>query len=123
MTLAPTPSTDNLSSCRPVALVPIFANIPAELKARAQWVLWRYEWRVNKRGGGKWTKVPYGTRDVKAASNRPTSWQSFDSALARYYANRDYFDGIGYVFSADDPYVGGDIDHCFAAGQMNDFAQ
>jgi len=108
---------------RPIALTPIAENIPAELKARAQWVLWRYEWVVNKQGIGKWTKVPYGARDVKAATNRPTSWQSFDSALARYQANRDYFDGIGYVFAKDDPYVGGDIDHCIVGGQMNDFAQ
>lgn len=99
------------TSDRPTAPAPLSENIPAELKARAQWVLWRYEWVVNKQGIGKWTKVPYGARDVKAATNRPTSWQSFASALDRYHANRDYFDGIGYVFAEDDPYVGGDVDN------------
>jgi hypothetical protein len=42
---------------------------------------------------------------------------------ACYEDRPDYFDGIAYIFSADDPYVGGDFDHCLdESGQMGDFA-
>src|SRR6185436_9558845 len=41
-----------------------------------------------------------------------------------YQERPDYFDGIGYVFSANDPYVGGDFDHCLdAQGTLSDFAR
>jgi putative DNA primase/helicase len=43
--------------------------------------------------------------------------------VACYQERPDYFDGIGYMFLADDPYVGGDFDHCQEAGQLSDFAQ
>lgn len=105
---------------RPTAPAPIIDNIPAELKARNQWVNWRFEYR-----GGKWTKVPYtpGTTD-KARTNAPVSWRSFQVALSCYEARADFFDGIGYVFSKDDPYAGGDIDHCIDdQGSLSDFAR
>src|SRR3954468_1717294 len=108
------------SSQRPVALTPVTETIPTELQARAQWVVWRYEQR-----GRRWSKVPYtpGTT-ARAASNRPSSWRSFSAAVACYQQRPDYFDGIGYVFSAKDPYVGGDFDHCLdAQGALSDFAR
>lgn len=98
------------TSARPVAPAPIAANIPAELQARPQWVVWRY-----KRKGKKWTKVPY-TADASVPAvacdyTNPSSWRSFDQALAFYRSRSGHLAGIGYVFSADDPYVGGDQDH------------
>lgn len=100
---------------RPTVAPPIIENIPCELKERAQWVVWAFEWRVDKQGKGRWTKVPYGAKDYKAATNRPTSWQSFERAWQLYQSNRNCFDGIGYVFSVDDPFVGGDQDHNLSA--------
>src|SRR5215470_4156709 len=95
---------------RPIASAPIVANIPAELAERPQWVVWRYELRSRKDDSCYWTKVPYTPYTLdKAASNRPASWRSFRAAVACYQERPDYFDGIGYVFLADDPYVGGDI--------------
>jgi hypothetical protein len=35
----------------------------------------------------------------------------------------DYFDGIGYMFLASDPYGGIAIDDCITDGQLSDFAQ
>jgi len=80
--------------------------IPAELRERAQWVSWRYE---TPKGRSKPTKIPYRTNGQKAASDDASSWTTFDDALAAY--RRGGFDGIGYVFSAEDPYFGVDLDN------------
>jgi primase-polymerase (primpol)-like protein len=65
---------------RPIAPAPIAENIPAELEARRQFIVWRYKLRKDK-----WTKVPYtpGTTS-KARSNAPSTWRSFAEALACY---------------------------------------
>lgn len=85
-------------------LKPDFARIPEELKVRPQWVVWRCE--LNK--DGKLTKVPYTTATRKASHSDPATWLSFDAAWALY--ERDGFDGVGYVFSPEDPYCGIDLD-------------
>lgn len=84
-------------------------NIPAELKERPQWVAWRYESR-----DGRWTKVPYDVRSGKRAEvDDPATWAGFDEAIAAARANKH--DGVGFVFSADDPYCGIDLDRCLDA--------
>jgi putative DNA primase/helicase len=74
--------------------------IPPELRERPQWVCWQLETR-----NGKPTKVPYDVWGRYASVNNPATWSSFDEVLE---------DGrpIGYVFSADDPYTGIDLDKC-----------
>jgi putative DNA primase/helicase len=83
-------------------------TIPAELKARRQWVLWSYE----QRDGGE-TKVPKRADGRKANVSKAATWASFDEVVAAY--ERGGFDGCGYVFTRDDPYVGIDLDGCIAA--------
>ena len=84
----------------------IVASIPAELRARQQWVPWRREWRK-----GKWTKVPYDAHtSCCASSTDPDTWSSFDHVLE--VLRRGGYDGAGYVFAAEDPYTGVDLDHC-----------
>lgn len=109
-------------SPRPAAPPPNIDVIPAELKERRQWVLWRYD--LNQRSR-KWDKVPYTPGKVeKAKTNSPSTWGSFADAVASYQARPDYFDGIGYVFAKADPYVGGDFDHCLDdAGNLSAFAR
>ena len=88
--------------------------IPVELRERDQWVLWRYE-TVN----GRATKVPYTVRGRKASTINPRTWAPYDAALA---ARNDY-DGIGYVLSSTDPYVGFDLDLCVSEdGEIHDAA-
>jgi putative DNA primase/helicase len=90
--------------------------IPAELRERPQWVVWRSEKR-----DGKLTKVPYVARPPQdrgaasgtrkrwpASSTDPSTWRSYLEAVE--IAKDDGWDGIGYVFSADDPYFGLDLD-------------
>ena len=81
------------------------------MRERRQWVVWRLELRRDNRGVEKWTKVPYAARDGrKAKSNNPSTWGTFDQAVSAYGAGN--YNGIGYVFAADDPYVGVDLDKC-----------
>jgi putative DNA primase/helicase len=79
-------------------------RLPAELRACNQWVCWRRESRE-----GKDTKVPCSAKDGRLASVRePSSWSSFEVAKS---ALKDRgFDGLGFVFTAADPYCGIDLD-------------
>ena len=109
----------DLATDRPQVAAPIWHQIPAELQSRAQWVLWRYELGPK----GKWTKVPYNARTARPASTTaPRTWSTFADAKAAYLARRDYFDGVGYVFSKDDPFCGADFDHCLKNGTPNEWA-
>jgi putative DNA primase/helicase len=80
--------------------------IPAELRQRRQWVVWRSEQR-----DGKSTKVlyqPRGDAQRPAKSTDPETWGSYQDATAA----ADSADGIGFVFTSGDPYAGVDFDHC-----------
>jgi primase-polymerase (primpol)-like protein len=81
-----------------------FDRIPAELRERDQWVLSRFEER-----DGKTTKVPYRADGAgRASSTDPSTWSTFEAAVAG--ADALDADGIGFVFSQDDPYCGIDLD-------------
>jgi putative DNA primase/helicase len=81
-------------------------NIPGELKARPQWVVW-------KATGDKPDKVPYSARSGRRASSTDLlTWSTFQEALEAY-ENGDYA-GLGFVFSSADPYTGIDLDDCVA---------
>lgn len=77
--------------------------IPAELRRRRQWVVWRYELVP---GREKPTKVPYQVNGRKASSTDPATWTTFERANAAAPA----FDGVGFAFSETDPYFGLDLD-------------
>ena len=84
-------------------------NIPAELIAIDQWVMWKYE--LNKRGDD-WTKPPYNPHAAraKAKPNDPSTAGPFLLALQR--AQERAMDGIGSIFTDELPYVGVDLDDC-----------
>lgn len=86
--------------------------IPAELRELPQWVLWRTEIR-----NAKPTKVPYRPAEPKrrADSTAPATWGSYVQAVAA----SDGADGIGFVFSKDDPYSGVDFDGCVEGEDIN----
>jgi putative DNA primase/helicase len=71
-------------------------NIPNQLKQLRQWVCHK-------------DKIPVTPGTGEAASHSDSStWRTFNEALQ----NAAKYDGIGFVFSKNDPYVGVDIDHC-----------
>jgi len=81
--------------------------IPRELEEYKQWVCW-------KRIGGQQIKLPISPLTGKSAScTNPWSWGSYDQARATASLLR--LDGIGFVFTAGDPYTGVDLDHCGTA--------
>jgi len=93
---------------RPRILAPNYDTIPPELKTRPQWVVFRYEWDERK---GDWNKAPRTPRTGRLASTTdPVSWGTFDEARAT--VERGDYDGIGFVFTTNDPYAGIDLDHC-----------
>ncbi|MCR4289886.1 MAG: AAA family ATPase [Candidatus Scalindua sp.] len=82
-------------------------KIPEELKVLNQWVVYRL---IKKQGKEKLSKVPYQTKYGKANSTNPKTWCTFEQVLEAY-TNKN-FDGIGFVFTKDDPYCGIDLDKC-----------
>jgi hypothetical protein len=83
------------------------SRIPAELKARRQWVGWKEELR-----NGKPTKPPYSAVTGGLASHSsPATWASFDE-VAAFEQRHAAIDGVGFVFTGDDEYAGVDLDKC-----------
>ena len=85
--------------------LPDFGAVPGELKARRQWVNWRYEERAGER-----TKVPYQPSGRRARTDDLATWAGFSEA--REALGGGGFAGLGFVFSDADPYVGVDLDKC-----------
>lgn len=87
-------------------------TIPNELAERRQWVVRR-------------DKVPYNPNrpGAKASPTDPTTWGTYQEAVDA--VSKHGFDGLGFVFTADDPYVGVDLDKCRDAttGEVEPWAQ
>lgn len=91
-------------------------SIPQELRNLKQWVCWKYE----QRGESKPTKIPLTIGGYHASSTDPGDWYTFNVACK--FASK--FEGIGFVFSHDDPYLGIDLDNCFATpGELKPWAE
>ncbi|MEM7738183.1 MAG: phage/plasmid primase, P4 family [Deinococcota bacterium] len=87
--------------------MPVVNNIPRALTERPQWVVWRYEER-----DGKPTKPLYRADNPArhAKVSDPSTWCAFEVALEQ--VERGTAEGLGYVFTDDDGFVGVDIDKC-----------
>lgn len=92
--------------------------VPADLTDYDQFVLWRYELRNQKK-----TKVPYRVDGRMASVTRPEDWTSFEAARAVWRQDLKKYNGLGFVFSKADPFVGIDLDDSLAAGQVKPWAQ
>lgn len=76
-------------------------------------------WRKEERGD-KPTKVPYQVDGEMAQANNRRTWSTFATAV-KFYLQGDY-DGIGFVFSRQDNYIGIDLDKCVVDGKPSAFA-
>ena len=89
-------------------------NIPKQIKEIPAWVIWRNDPQQGK--------VPYNANTNnghKAKSTDPSTWASFDRAIEIY--NFGGCDGVGFVVSENDPYIGIDFDKCVENGAITDF--
>src|SRR3712207_2017823 len=76
------------------------------IRGLRQWVCWRSEER-----DGKTTKIPYSpTSGRKASSTDPETWGGYLEAVSA--CRERGHDGIGFVFTKDDPFCGVDLDRC-----------
>lgn len=89
-------------------------TLPASLKDRGLWCVWKYEQR-----DGKSTKVPYNPcTGGRAQSNNPATFSDFKTAVAAF--GRCQYDGMGIgVFP---PFAAIDIDHCVEDGKLSPLA-
>ena len=83
-------------------------NIPKELRNLKQWVCWQ----IQENDAGKLTKVPKiaWNKNANASITKPQNWTGFDVALDHFH--QGHHDGVGFVFSKDNPYCGIDLDSC-----------
>src|ERR1700733_4308614 len=73
----------------------IFENIPLELRSLSQWIVWDKE------------KVPYNPFTKQPANiNDSETWTTFEHACIHI----NNYNGIGFVFTDNDPYFGIDLD-------------
>lgn len=83
------------------------AAIPEALTSLPQWVVWQSEPRET----GKPAKAPYSPMTRKRASvSDPSTWGTFDQAVS--ILQQYNVDGLGFVFTESDPFVGIDLDAC-----------
>ena len=82
-------------------------NVPEALRRLRQWVAWQYVER-----NGKQTKCPISpTKGGSASSTDPATWGTFAQAVSAC-RRRSGLSGVGFVFTADDPFTGVDLDNC-----------
>jgi len=96
-----------------------YASLPDTLITRDQWICWREETRH-----GKATKIPVDPVTGSYASTRdPETWDSF--TIAHDGIDDVDAEGIGYVFTEEDDFVGVDLDGCRepATGETARWAQ
>ena len=100
--------------------VVMMSSIPMDLRGYPQWVCWRY---VDRGPDKKPDKRPINPHNLHNAGVQwPNSWSTFEEAFAMYEMHRGTsLNGIGFVLTARDPFVGIDIDHCIGgAGILPD---
>lgn len=87
----------------------LYRNIPDELKQLNQWVNYRTE--LTEEGGTKTTKRPYNPATGRLASvTDPATWVPFEFARSAAMEHPEWYDGIGFVLTQNDPYCFVDLD-------------
>jgi P4 family phage/plasmid primase-like protien len=82
-------------------------NTPAGLREPPQWVCWRSE----NAPDGRSRKVPCDPKTGRPASSTdPAAWSAFEQALEACAGGG--YAGVGFVFTAADPFCGIDLDDC-----------
>ncbi len=95
------------------AEAPNLEAVPRDLRDLDQWVF--YKLRERKNRPGKFDKIPLCLNGTSASTTKRETWGSWKRALKFAHMH----DGLGFVFTEDDPFVGIDLDACVdAAGEL-----
>jgi hypothetical protein len=98
---------------------PRYDQVPEELRALTNWVVWKLEKRTSSKGVVRTTKVPYNARSGKhAKSNDHATWSDFGAATE---ALKCGYEGLGFCLTV--PYVGVDLDGCRPNGTDEPWAE
>ena len=90
-------------------------SAPPELKELHQWILWGY---VNG------AKIPFQVNRRRAKVNDPSTWSTFQEAIAAWQREPGRYAGVAFVFQSDDPFCGIDLDDCLLHdGSLKPWAQ
>jgi len=95
---------------KPKALPVLFQNIPLSLRSVPRWTLWNYV-LIGEGDTQRWSKLPVQPSGKAASSTNPDTWTDFLSVEKAYLTG--LFDGVGFVFTADDHIIGVDLDDCY----------
>jgi hypothetical protein len=88
------------------ALQSIRENFSSGMLGSRRYLVWKYA-----EHGDKPAKIPYiAGGGGRASSTDPTTWRGFEEAADAFRTGNH--DGIGVVFSVEDPYAGVDLDEC-----------
>jgi primase-polymerase (primpol)-like protein len=72
--------------------------------------LWNYV-LIGEGDTQRWSKLPVQPSGKAASSTNPDTWTDFLSVEKAYLTG--LFDGVGFVFTADDHIIGVDLDDCY----------
>jgi hypothetical protein len=98
-----------------------FGTVPDELTTREQWICFRIGEKE-----GRTTKLPINPHSGGfASSTDPETWGRFHEAKAYHDLRSTTTDGIGFVFTDADQFVGVDLDDCrdLATGHIDEWAR
>ncbi|MEK5331037.1 phage/plasmid primase, P4 family [Lysinibacillus sp. FSL W8-0992] len=99
-------------------LMVVQENIPEELKALRNWVLWCAEYNEDRQ---QFDKIPYQIDGRRASHSDFATWNTFDIVYKTYDESNQY-DGVGFVLSVDDPYCCVDIDDIQSMDELDELA-
>lgn len=91
--------------------------VPAELRGRTQWLIWRFE-KNPKKPEGKKLKVPYYADGARRVGSQGTAEDRAKLTIFQHamdQASRRGFDGVGFAFLPDDGLIGIDLDNMIDA--------
>jgi putative DNA primase/helicase len=113
------PVSGNLArSGRKPAVLPVQADrVPLALRDVPRWVLWRYQW-----AGEKWAKMPINQLGRRIDVHQAENQRAFRTVLEQHRTGCG--DGVGFVITAGDGFIGIDLDDCFEENrQLQPWAQ
>jgi hypothetical protein len=96
-------------------------EIPDRLSSRAQWICYRIKQRDDKP-----TKIPVNPHNGGfASSTDPETWSRLHEAQQYHNLRSTNTDGIGFVFTEDETFVGVDLDDCRdpGTGELTEWAE